>query len=323
MPKQATVADDVALRRAGRHTVEISRPDKVLFPESGVTKLDLADHYRAVAPALLPHVRDRPVSMQRFPGGIGEPGFYHKDVPDHFPPWIRRVRIPKKGGSLQQLVIDEAATLIYLADQACITPHVWTSHADRLREPDRVVFDLDPPWEDAEAAFDEVRWAAHTLRDALDALGLASFVMTSGSRGLHLHVPIRRGPDVDRVRAFARDLAELLAGRHSDRLTVETRKEKRGDRIYLDVLRNGYAQTAVAPYAVRPRPGAPVATPIAWHELDERGMGPRRFRIGDLPRRLERAGDPWKGMGRHGRALARPGDALNALVREARRPEPS
>jgi bifunctional non-homologous end joining protein LigD len=299
--------------RAGRRVVEISSPDRVLFPDAGLTKRDLAAYYVAVAPWMLPHVRERFVSLQRFPQGIEGAGFYQKDVPEHFPDWIRREVVGKEGGTLCQVVIGDAASLAYLANLGTITLHAWTSRVDRPREPDRVVFDLDPSLPDWRAAFADVIRTARDLRATLEQLGLAPYPMASGSRGLHLVAPLRRGADVDEVRAFAADVAALLARRDPDRLTIEHRKAKRGDRIFLDVARNGYAQTAVAPYSVRARPGAPVAAPLEWSELDEPDAGPRRFTIRNVLERLERQGDPWAGMGRHARGLGPARRELDAL----------
>lgn len=306
---------DSVERRVGRRTVEVSRPGKVLFPDPGVTKLDLVEHYQGVADAMLPYVKGRLVSMERYPDGVGGDGFYQKDVPDHFPDWIHTEPVEKEDGSLTQLVIDDAATLVFLADQACITPHVWLSRVGDVRKPDRMVFDLDPPGDDWRAAFRKVKDAARDLRTALeDDLGLKAFVMTSGSKGLHLHVPLQRGPSFDDVRALARDLATLLADRHPDRFTVEQRKAKRGERVFLDVLRNAYAQTAVAPYAVRARPEAPVATPLAWDELGKSDLHPRRYTVRNIQRRLGQREDPWKAMGRHARGLSGPREALDRLM---------
>jgi bifunctional non-homologous end joining protein LigD len=292
--------------------VQVSRPAKLLFPDDGVTKGDLATYYERVAGYMLPHVKGRPVSMQRFPDGIGGYGFYHKDVPDHFPSWIRRVRVRKRGGSLTHAVISDADTLVYLADQACITPHVWLSRMDRVRRPDRLVIDLDPSVDD----FAAVRRAARAAGELLEELGLTPFAMATGSRGLHVWTPLRRAEDFDRVKAFARDAARLLAARYPDELTTEARKAKRGDRILLDVARNAYAQTAVPPYAVRARPGAPVATPLGWKELSDSRLRPDRFTVKNLFRRLASKGDPWAGMGAHARGLTGPRKRLAALLRE-------
>ena len=279
--------------------VEISNPDKVLFPELGLTKADLASYYDRVAEHMLPHVRDRPVSMQRFPDGVDGYGFFHKDVPDHFPAWIKRVRVPKRGGTVTHLLIRNADTLLYLADQACITPHVWLSRADRLERPDRLIFDLDP----SRADFGEVREVARRLGELLEELGLPRFAMTTGSRGIHVWVPLQRRASFDDAREFSRRVARLLERRHPDLVTTQQRKQKRGGRILIDVMRNAYAQTAVPPYAVRPRSQAPVATPLEWEELSDSRLRPDRWNARNLFRRLSRKGDPWSEIESHAAAL--------------------
>jgi bifunctional non-homologous end joining protein LigD len=241
--------------KVGRRTVEVSNPDKVLFLDDGITKGDLVDYYRRVAEFMLPHLRDHPVAMERYPDGIAGQRIFQKDVPDYFPHWIDRVKVHKEGGTLQQVVCEDAATLAYLANQACITPPVFLSRTDR---PDQLIFDLDPADDD----FEEARVAALWLRSLLEELELPAFAKTTGGKGIHLTVPLDRRADFDTVRGFARDAAEELARRHPDRLTTEQRKDKRKGRLYLDVMRNAYAQTAVPPYAVRARPGATVAAPL-------------------------------------------------------------
>jgi len=288
-----------AVVRAGRRRIEISHPDRVVFPKAGLTKLDLARHYERVGPAMVPLVRDHPVAMHSFPGGVEQPGYYMKDVPDHFPGWIRRVTVPKRGGKLTHVLANDAATLVYLANQNCVTPHIWTSRADRPRQPDRIVFDLDPPG----TRFADVRAAARTLGDILRELGLEPFAMTTGSRGLHVVTPLRRGRDYGEVIAVARAVARLLAGQDPRRLTVEVRKAKRGERIFVDVGRNAYAQHAVAPYAARPLPAAPVAAPLRWDELSDRRLRPDRWTIETIGERLD--ADPWSEFRRAARALPR------------------
>lgn len=250
--------------RAGRHTVEVHRPDKVLFPvgEGGTeeyTKGDLVDYHRAAAPFMLPHLRGRPLMLERHPDGVDGPRFMQKNTPEHYPEWIDRVEVGKEGGTVCHTVCDDSATLVYLADQAALTLHRWLSRTGRLDRPDRMVFDLDPAQDDFEA----VRAAARLLAGLLDELKLPSAPMTTGSRGLHVVVPLDGRQDFDDVREFARAVADVLAAAHPDRLTTAARKKDRGDRLYLDIQRNAYAQTAVAPLTVRARPGAPVATPIS------------------------------------------------------------
>jgi bifunctional non-homologous end joining protein LigD len=275
---------------AGRRQVAISHPDRVVFPEAGLTKLDLARYYADVAEVMVPHVRARPLALQTFPQGVAGDGYFVKNAPRHFPDWIATVTVPKReGGTIRQVLANDAPTLVYLAGQNAITPHVWTSRADRLEYPDRIVFDLDPSTQ----RFAEVRAAARLLGDLLRDLGLEPFAMTTGSRGLHVVTPLRRTADYETVHAFARAVGAALVELDPRRLTVEFRRNRRGERIFVDVGRNAYGQHAVAAYAVRALSNAPVATPLHWEELDD-------------------GGDPWAGIGRDARGL---GPARRALER--------
>jgi bifunctional non-homologous end joining protein LigD len=272
--------------------VKITNPDKVLFPRDGITKGQLVDYYRTVADTMLPHVADRPLSLQRFPEGVERQGFFQQEASDHFPDWVRRAKVPRRGGgTVEHPVCDDARTLAYLANLAVVTLHAWTSRVADLEQPDRMVFDLDPP---RRATLREVRDAARRVRDLLEELGLVPFVQTSGSRGFHVVAPLRPSAGFEEVSALAGDAAELLASRDPERFTVERRKAKRGERLFLDTGRNAYAQTAVAPYSVRPRAGAPVATPIDWRELSR--TEPQSYNLGNVPRRLGRKADPWRSM---------------------------
>ncbi|MEW2155000.1 non-homologous end-joining DNA ligase [Streptomyces sp. NPDC007189] len=298
------MSDDARSIRAGRRTVRIQRPGKVLFPGGSsakeYTKGDLADYYRSVAPAMLPHLRGRPLMLERYPDGIDAQRFMQKNVPAHYPDWITRAEVAKEGGTVTHAVCDDTATLLYLADQACITLHRWLSRTDRaggVDHPDQLVFDLDPPRDD----FSPVREAAGRLKELLDDLELPAAPMTTGSRGLHVVVRLDGRAGFDEVRAFARAAAELLVSRHPDRLTTAARKDDRGDRLYLDVQRNAYAQTAVVPYTVRARPGAPVAVPLSWDQLDDSGLDARRWTIADAAEQART--DPWAGLPGRGRSL--------------------
>jgi len=285
--------------RAGRRTVAISHADRVMFPRAGLTKLDLARHYDRVAPAMVPHVRDRPLALDVYPDGVEGGGYLMKQIPAHFPDWIARATVRKRGGEVTHVLANDRPTLVYLAGQNVITLHVWPSRADRPDHPDRLIFDLDP----SRARFAEVRAAARAVGDRLRDLGLAPFAMTTGSRGLHVVVPLRRRQPFDTVRAFARAVADDLVAAHPKRLTTAQRKSGRGNRIFVDVMRNAYAQHAVAAYSVRPRPTAPVATPLHWDELADRRLGPERWTTGTIGDRLSAEGDPWKGIARHARGL--------------------
>jgi bifunctional non-homologous end joining protein LigD len=292
-----------------RIKVEITHPDRVLFPADGITKGDLVDYYAAVAEAMVPHLKGRPLTLWRYPRGIDEQGFVQQDFADTLPDWMGSAEVAKEGGTLVHPVADRREALVWLANQNCITPHSWLSRRDRLDEPDLIVFDLDPSTSD----FAPVRAAARACADVLDDLGLAAYLKTTGSRGLHVVVPLSRGTDFDTVRQFARDVADIVAADDPAHRTVEQRKDKRGDRIYLDVMRNAYAQTAVAPYAVRARRGAPVATPLEWDELGGRGLRPDRFTVRDVPKRIAEQGDPWADMRRRARSLSRPMQRLKKL----------
>jgi bifunctional non-homologous end joining protein LigD len=290
--------------RAGRRSVRITHPDKLLFPADGITKADLAAYYAAVAPAMVPHVRDRPINLWRWNAGIDGPRIVQQEIPRGAPEWVRRTTVGKRGGgSVCHVVGGDAATLLWLANQNCITPHVWTSRADRPDRPDRLVFDLDPP--ETDGAFRVVRTAALALGDLLRELGLEPFAMTTGSKGVHVVAPLRRTAPADVVRARAGEIGEELAARRPDELTTAWRKEKRGGRVLVDTARNTYAQTVVAPYAVRALPGAPVATPLAWEELEDPDLHPRRWTLRDVPDRLSSRGDPWAGIARAAAPLPR------------------
>ncbi len=286
--------------RVGRRAIEVTHPGKIYFSgRPPITKRELVAYYVAVARAMLPYVRGRPVTLQRFPEGIEAEGFFQKEISDWFPAWIARATLPKEGGATTYALCNDASALAYLASQGCITPHVWLSRIDRPRHPDRLIFDLDPP-----RGFEQARAAARLLHDLLSRLGLASVVMTTGSRGLHVVAPLDRSADFDAVRAFARDAAAFLVARHPEQLTIEARIANRGDRLFLDTTRNAYAQTGVAPYAVRAKPGAPVATPLRWEELDDPALGSQTYSLRNVLARIERAGDPWRRLSRIRQGIA-------------------
>lgn len=285
----------------GGRNVDVSNAEKVLYPEDGITKADLAKYYKQIAKHMLPHLKDRPIAMERYPDGIGGERFFQKNVPAYFPKWVSRVRVRKQRGSLQQVVVDQAATLVYLANQACLTVHAFLSRADRVNYPDQLMFDLDPPGNEFELA----RQIALDLRQLLeDDLGLPTFVKTSGGDALHVAVPLDRSEDFDAARSFATDIARLLAQRDPDRVTVEQRKQKRGKRLFVDVMRNAYAQTAVPAYTLRARNKAPVATPLDWNEVRDSKLRADRFTIHTILARVARKADPWKGMARRARSLS-------------------
>lgn len=277
--------------------VNITNPDRVLFPKSKITKQEMIDYYKRIAPLMIPHIKNRPISMQRFPSGIDTDGFFQKDAPDYFPDWIKRAYVEKgdKSKVVSHVLCNNAATLVYLANQAVITPHVWLSKIDKLNYPDRMIFDLDPP---SVKAFAVVRKVAKIFKSLLEDIGLTPFVMTTGSKGLHITVPIKRELLFDEVRAFTRAVAAKLVEQHPQHLTIELRKNKRKGRIFVDYLRNAWAQTGVAPYAVRAREGAPIATPLDWKEVTS-SLNPQKYKIKNIFKRVARTGDPWAGIAKH------------------------
>ncbi|MBD3291796.1 MAG: ATP-dependent DNA ligase [Armatimonadia bacterium] len=296
----------------GNREIELSHLDKVFFPDANLTKGDVVDYYADVADAMVPHMKRYGVSMQRFPDGLQGGDFYNKDAPDYFPDWIKRVTVPKReGGSYDAPIVDSAAALVYLANQAVLTPHLYLSRTDDLEHPDRMIYDLDPP--EGTKDFSAVREAALDIREVMEDLDLMAWVMTTGSKGYHVVIPLDRSADFDEVRKFAHDVALVLVRRHEEKYTLEQRKNKRTGRVFLDVLRNSYGATAVAPYAVRARPGAPVATPIDWQELEE-CADPQDWSIENIPDRLAQKDDPWAGMMRHARAVTSRREALDEML---------
>jgi len=294
------------------HTIDLSNADKILFPEDGITKGDLIDDYRRMADRILPYLEGRPLMLQRFPDGIAETGFYQKQASDYFPDWITTatVQLKDRDEVRTMVVCNDAATLVYLANQACITLHAWLSRRASLNRPDRMIFDLDPAGDD----FAGVREAALQLRKVIEEVGLAPYVMTTGSKGLHVAVPLKPGASFDAVRDFARELATYVADRHADRYTLEPRKEKREQRLFLDYLRNGYGQTAVVPYAVRAKAGAAIATPLDCEELSDSSLRSNRYTLRNIFRRLGQKDDPWADMDRDARGLAAPRKRLTDMI---------
>jgi len=294
------------------HEIDISDRDKIFFPEADLTKGDLIDYYKDIAEVMVPHLKRYPVSLQRFPDGIEEDGWYAKDAQDYFPDWIERVNFPKReGGSFNAPVVGSKAVLVYLADQAAITFHTYLSRVEDLEHPDKMVYDLDPP--EGTEDFGAVRFAALKLHDALTELDLTAYVQTTGSKGFHVVIPLDRECDFDKVRNFANDLSLLLVRRYPQKLTLEQRKKKRGGRIYMDTYRNSYGATSVAPYSVRARPEASIATPVTWDEL-QAGANPRDWTIENIQNRLGQKEDPWKGMMRHAQSLENHQETLKELL---------
>jgi bifunctional non-homologous end joining protein LigD len=276
--------------RRGRREVRLSSADRILFPEDGVTKGDLWDYYAAVAPTLVPHLRGRPFTMKRFRAGAAGGFFFQKDAPKGMPSWIPTKRFrtwPREGESrlVDFPVVNDELALLWMVQMHCIDMNAWYSRVDRPERPDFVLFDLDPP--DGEFRLG-VR-VAHLVRGLLEELGLSSYVKTSGADGVHVLVPIVRRSSYEVTRDFAVGVAEVLADRHPGLVTTEWRKEKRRG-VFLDARQNGWGKTIASVYSVRPKPGAPVSTPLHWDELTEDVL-PRDFGMSEALARIEHQGD--------------------------------
>ncbi len=269
----------------------ITHPEKILFPDNGVTKGEMAAYHERVAPLIVPHLRGRPVTMERYPSGIQNKGFMHKDVSRGFPEWLERVEVPKKDGVVHYPLVNDVRSLLWIVNQNCITPHVWTSRVPALHVPDVCVFDLDPMKDDAAA----LRNAALGVRDLLEELGLPSWVKTSGSKGFHIVVPLDGSQHMGQVGHFAHLTGAEMVRRQPDFLTQEFSKADRGGRILVDTGRNGFGATFAAAYAVRARPGAPISAPCTWQEV-ESGVSPQAFNIRNMEARLGDVGDLWGEM---------------------------
>jgi bifunctional non-homologous end joining protein LigD len=268
----------------------ITHPEKLLFPADGISKGELAAYYERMAAAMLPHLRGRPVTMERFPAGIDKKGFLQKDVSKGFPEWLERVEVPKKGGTVHYPLIEDERSLQWLANQNCITPHVWPSRHPRLQYPDLCLFDLDPSREEP----DVLREAALAVRAVLLELGLRSWVKTSGSKGFHIVVPLDTQLAHDAVWRFAHGVGAVLVLRLPEQLTQEFLKTERAGRILVDTGRNGFSATFAAAYAVRPKPGAPVSAPCTWEEIETGRIHPQSFSLQTMGQRMDQVGELWE-----------------------------
>src|SRR5881296_1831987 len=285
--------------------VNLSSPDRVLFPEDGITKRDLFEYYRQVAPALIPHLRDRPFTMKRYREGIDKPGFFQKQAPKGMPDWIptRQFRTwPREGGSrlVDFTLVNEPAALVWMVQMNCIDMNAWYSRVDKPDRPDFVLFDLDPP--DSRNGFVEAIRVAHLVRQALEELELRSYVKTSGADGIHVLLPIARRATFKQTYEFAELLSRQLEAEHPGLVTTEWLKKKRRG-VLVDHRQNGHGKTIASVYSVRPKPGAPVSTPLRWEELTER-IRPRDFGRREALDRVAKHGDLFEPVLRGGQALA-------------------
>lgn len=289
----------------------ITHPEKVLFPEDGITKGDLAAYYETVAPVMLPHIARRPITMERYPAGIAKKGFWQKDVIKGFPAWLERVEVPKKDGTVHHPLITDTRSLLWVANQNTITPHVWTSRAPNLMHPDVGVFDLDPSRDDPEV----LRAVAVALRELLDELGLPCWIKTSGSKGFHVVTSLDGKTPMGEAAGFSHAVGRLLVQRYPKELTLEFHKKDRAGRIFVDTGRNDYSATFAAAYAVRRKAGAPVSAPCTWEEVIRGDVGPATFTLRNMPARIKRTGDIWADMRKRARSLRGPRAKLKKMTK--------
>jgi bifunctional non-homologous end joining protein LigD len=276
---------------AERLSIEVSHPDKVFWPEEGYTKLDLIEYYNAIFPKLAPYVKDRILTLERCSDGMGGECFFQKQIPKGMPPGTptKRIAHEANAGEFTDYVVGGSlVTQLALANLGCIAVHVMASRATSPRQPDWICIDLDPE----SGKFADAARAGMHVKAALDELKLVGFGKTSGSRGLHVLVPIRTGPGADEVLAFAESFVAHVAAAHPDELTVEHSVAARGDRVYLDPFRNGFGQTVVAPYSVRRREHAPISMPLDWSEVKP-SLVPSNYNLGNFHKRFQ-GSDPWE-----------------------------
>ena len=297
--------------KIGRHRVRLTHPERVLFPEDGVTKGDLAKYYVEIGDAIVPHLRDRPFTLKRYPHGIYGQAYFHKQAPKGKPSWIptRQFRTwPREGESrlVDFTLVNETAALVWMVQMNCIDMNAWYSRVDKPERPDYVVFDLDPP--ETRDGFAQAIQVAHLIREALEKLELRSYPKTSGADGIHVLAPITRRSSYPDTYELAERVSRALEAENPGLVTTEWLKKKRSG-VLVDHRQNGHGKTIAAAYSVRPKPGAPVSTPLRWEELGEK-LRPRDFGRREALERVERHGDLFEPVLRGGQAL---GPALRRL----------
>lgn len=300
--------------RVGTRNLAISSEDKIMFPKARITKGQLIEYYQKIAPQMIPYMRDRPLTLQRFPDGITGEGFYQKEASSYFPSWIHRVTIKNMTeGATHYVFCNDVETLVYLTNQSTITYHLWLSTIAKRRHPDRMIFDLDPS---QGVSFAMVRWVAKKTKELLDLLDLPAYAMLTGSRGVHIVVPLKPIGTYERVHQFAYDVGLLLSQQYPKKITITMRKADRGKRVFVDYLRNTFAQTGVAPYSVRANDKAAVATPVAWDELFNKPITSQQYTIKNIFKRIAHVEDPWADMSKNGCTLSVARKRLTRLMQK-------
>lgn len=285
-------------------SVKLTNVDRVMFPDAGITKREVLEYYRDIADYMTPETRDRALSIERFTKGIDVGGFFQKHWQKHYPEWIRSAELGTKT-VVRYPICDTPAALVYFANQGGIAMHVGTSRAESPEYPDLLVFDLDPP----DGRFDLVRFAALEIKELCESVDLPTFVKATGSKGLHVVVPLDGRALYGEAMALANRISKILCARHPDKLTQEFYKKDRRGRLYLDIMRNALGATIIAPYSLRGRPGAPLSAPIEWEEVEDEALKPNGFTLRTIRERLEVVGDPWSNL-RHRVGSVDDADAL-------------
>lgn len=300
------------MKMAG-YKVKITHDNKILYPNSGISKGNLIAYYDKIADHMLPYLKDRPLTLHRFPRGISDKGFFQKNASDYFPDWIQTAKVTKKGGWVNHVICDTSETLVYLVNQGTITFHIALSRIDNLEYPDKLIFDLDPP----NANFEVVVEGAKTVRDFLEnKLGLTAFVMTTGSKGLHIVVPLNRTEHFDEVHDFSKHVAQYLSNEHPEKYTTAIRKDQRKSRLFIDYVRNSYGQTGVCPFSVRAFEGAPVAVPLDWEELNDDSLNARTYNIQNIFYRLIAIDHPWAAFEKQSKSIGNAKKELKRLMKK-------
>ncbi len=300
--------------------VEITHRGKVLFPETAITKGNLIDYYEKIADYMIPFLKDRPLTIQRFPAGITEEGFFQKNASEYFPAWIKTARVKKKNGWVNHVLCNTTETLLYLVNQGAITFHTTLSRVDKLEFPDRLIFDLDPPNDN----FDVVVEGARTIREIMEnRLGMTTFPMTTGSKGLHVVIPLNCTENFNEVHDFAKKVATYVCYNHPEKYTMAMPKNQRKGRLFLDYMRNSYGHTGVCPFSVRAIEGAPVATPLHWDELKSSTLSSRTYNIHNVYKRLREVENPWKLFEKYSKGISVAKGHLERLLEECTHTESS
>jgi bifunctional non-homologous end joining protein LigD len=291
--------------------IEISNPNKILFPKSKITKQEFVEYYHDIGPIMVEYLKGRALTVQRYPDGINGSFFFQKTAPEYYPKYIDRVRVKEDEDYKKYAIINNVSSLVYIAGQAAIPMHVSSGRKGSLQKPDHVIWDLDPSDDD----FEKVRKGAFLIKEFLEMINLQPSLKTTGSKGIHLVVPLIPKRTYTTEKAFSKEVAEIMVKAYPQLFTLEMLKKKRQGRIFLDYLRNQFGHTAVAAYSVRPIEGAPVGCPITWDELKDKSIAPQTFNIRNMRERIEKVGDLWAGFYERGQDL----DAAILALKELKR----